>query len=439
MNPVTFSDWIFLAVGFPLGAIGLVVILLALFKDRARGRERCPRCWYDLQGVPRIDTAGATCPECGRAKITPKQMRRTRRRWWRASLGVVVILLGAGLALTPTVRSKGWPSIVPMTVLAFFAPVDEGPNAVRFTGTTAPTVVTINNRQVTFGPNSFMFPPRTPAEQLEGEAWTRVSNGEAWQWQADVLVHRWLRTRRIVPEELFIAPARWPAGEPILVYFRPYSNSIHGGVIELSPGSDDRRQWDRNTRLATAPAQFPGSTWIEPRAWFTVGRMSVPLASFRLSCEAVTRETLLDRLDSAEINAQVESLLNLRFGLLGFAERPVIIAGDRGTGVEWRAVDFAIAFRIAVVLDEREVARGRGEVNWDYPVWKEWQEVTLAWEPGALERVLAAPGAARLVVTGDYDASVEAYMKWPFSKSLPAAWTGKFERPLRVEDLGEFK
>ena len=41
-------------------AVGVGAVWWALFRDKARGRRRCPRCWHDLSATP-----GMTCGECG--------------------------------------------------------------------------------------------------------------------------------------------------------------------------------------------------------------------------------------------------------------------------------------------------------------------------------------------------------------------------------------
>src|SRR3954469_17175546 len=96
-------DWLFAAVGWTLAAGGIVLLLWSLFRDRARGRRRCPKCWYDMAGTP-----GLRCPECGRQARSQKRLSRTRRRW-RLAL-VAAALAGAGLlaAQVPAYRRGGW-------------------------------------------------------------------------------------------------------------------------------------------------------------------------------------------------------------------------------------------------------------------------------------------------------------------------------------------
>lgn len=76
-----------------LAAAALVLLLLWLRGDRARGRLRCRRCWYDMRGAPSL-----TCPECGRAHKDERALRRTRRRRWPAALAALLLVVGAGLA-----------------------------------------------------------------------------------------------------------------------------------------------------------------------------------------------------------------------------------------------------------------------------------------------------------------------------------------------------
>ncbi len=54
---------------------GAVVAVRGVWGDRARGRKRCPKCFYGLDGVkPGAD--GYTCPECGRKGIAEKSLYR---------------------------------------------------------------------------------------------------------------------------------------------------------------------------------------------------------------------------------------------------------------------------------------------------------------------------------------------------------------------------
>jgi hypothetical protein len=46
-----FADWLFWGLGGALALAGLWLQYWSLFADRARGRRRCPKCWYDMSGT----------------------------------------------------------------------------------------------------------------------------------------------------------------------------------------------------------------------------------------------------------------------------------------------------------------------------------------------------------------------------------------------------
>lgn len=69
--------WMYYPAAF-LAVLGLLLLFLALLRDRSRGRQRCPKCWYDMSGNA---TTPARCPECGHIAQTPAELLKTRRRW----------------------------------------------------------------------------------------------------------------------------------------------------------------------------------------------------------------------------------------------------------------------------------------------------------------------------------------------------------------------
>lgn len=64
-----------------------------------------------------MEGLGLTCPECGCESKSEQALHRTRRRWRRAALGLVLVLAGVGTALTPTLRSSGFAPLVPTSAL----------------------------------------------------------------------------------------------------------------------------------------------------------------------------------------------------------------------------------------------------------------------------------------------------------------------------------
>lgn len=100
-----------------LGACG-VLCAWALFGDRARGRKRCRRCRYRMEGVPAKDDGTFVCPECGRKHANAKSLVHAHRRW---RLALACVLVGAvgwfGLSFHWRFRERGPMGYVPTTLL----------------------------------------------------------------------------------------------------------------------------------------------------------------------------------------------------------------------------------------------------------------------------------------------------------------------------------
>lgn len=108
-------------IGGSLALAGVVVAGWALLADRARGRKRCPKCWYDMAGSPTL-----MCPECGKTAASDKKLYKTRRRWRVVIVATVVMLIGSATALAPLGRNGSWPSAIPDVVILALAPFDLG-------------------------------------------------------------------------------------------------------------------------------------------------------------------------------------------------------------------------------------------------------------------------------------------------------------------------
>lgn len=115
-------DWVFWTLGGLLGLAGLLLIGRALFADRAKGRKRCPKCWYDMTGSP-----GLTCSECGYSPTCEAMLFKTRRHWRWAVVAVLVLVGSAASGLTPRIKREGWLSVVPTTALILSLQWVDGP------------------------------------------------------------------------------------------------------------------------------------------------------------------------------------------------------------------------------------------------------------------------------------------------------------------------
>lgn len=119
------STWACWLGGAVLCLVAITTLLWSLFADRSRGRRRCPKCWYDLSATPPSEGGGLICPECGRVTTNERHLRRTRRRWWWAAAATLALIGGLALAATPSVRARGWVSLVPTTALILIMPAME--------------------------------------------------------------------------------------------------------------------------------------------------------------------------------------------------------------------------------------------------------------------------------------------------------------------------
>lgn len=77
---------IVVAIAAGLVLFALLLLVWAIIGDRSRGRLRCPRCWFDMEG---IETP--LCPECGKAIRSERHLRKARRMKWPFALASVLI------------------------------------------------------------------------------------------------------------------------------------------------------------------------------------------------------------------------------------------------------------------------------------------------------------------------------------------------------------
>lgn len=108
MTTSTLWTWLLLGFAACLALGGIAVIALALFRDRARGKRRCPRCWYDMSAARDL-----RCTECGREARSGRALLKTRRHWKRAMVGVVMVLAAGVAGAGQQVIEHGWMRATP--------------------------------------------------------------------------------------------------------------------------------------------------------------------------------------------------------------------------------------------------------------------------------------------------------------------------------------
>jgi len=112
--------WLFPTIAWGLGGAAVVLFVWALFWDRARGRRRCPRCWYDMGGASPDEDGRFMCPECGRIAKNERKLLKTRRRWWRALAALPLVAVAGGLGVTPALVERGPIDTLPPSLLLLF-------------------------------------------------------------------------------------------------------------------------------------------------------------------------------------------------------------------------------------------------------------------------------------------------------------------------------
>jgi hypothetical protein len=394
-------DWIWWLSGASLAALAGVLLAWSLFWDRSRGRRRCPKCWYDMAGVP-----GLVCPECGRPARRERALRKTRRHPWWAGLAMVLLLLGVGAANTPRVARSGWVGLVPSTALAWFAPIGSTGFALQL----AP-------QRIGGGP------ARQPGtELLHDELWKRFDSGSMAAWQERVVLRRYLKAFSAMQSIAVQAPERWPVGEPLPVIV---SNALYSRV-----------------RLRVR-CREPGSAWMDAReSHGLLGAVPDECRSLQFEVKAETDQssvtaaamnvpvhiaggvgTFLDRVDSAEARDQVAALLRPRFVDMGRWGAHLTFSNRA-----WSLVKpaFAVMFRFEIVLDGRTLAVGSGGA--DDP----WTFKKVEWIEDGEAAAIAAAGRAEIIVRGDPDAAGRMYIERPFDGRPAACWVGEFRVPLII-------
>lgn len=418
--------------GWAVISMGLVLLGLALLKDRSRGRRRCPRCWYDMGGVP-----GLTCPECGRPAKAERRLFRTRRRWRRAAVAIVVVLAGWATTAIPELR-QGWERLVPTTALVLIAdpaPRSAGLGLPVAAGATVPA-------PLAFAQGGQRLTPPAPAnltarERLTNEAWTRIVSGDAWQWQSQHFISRVLREAKVRPDQLATIPAAWPLHEP-----------LHLKLAIPTVLSD---------RDFSIDARSPGSEWCTPVRTGVMdegGRRTGPARSeaveIRLRHGAVTLwtatlhpplrirgtvDTFLDRITDGDAAVQA-------------ALRPRLFKNDRGNWVVeyqerdtsdlWAGIDFGVEFRAEVLVAGRPIGRTVGMVVWGRSDWPGPTESLIVFDEGGREALKLAIETSEtpvvLRITGAPDRAGLSYMNHPFNKPRPACWAGAFDIQVNPAD-----
>ncbi len=469
---LTTSDWIFYTLSAILALAGAWLLHRALFKDRSRGKRRCPKCWYDLTGIPAnvaptrsdpVEAAGSeanawTCPECGRITLREGQMLRTRRHWVPCFAGVIALALSYAAFKTPVVLKSDWTRFVPTTILIVVADADPlvgNPNA----NTPGNRVGLSSTGRVNlaasamFGTAPAQPPPPTWRERLSVNMWGQVQNESAYDWQIRYFVRRALATQKIGFASLFETPPSWIAGRPLAVTAADssFQSSPLGPVLRWIPTlelevKNDGGQWVPVFRksgfafvretVRTPPANGAGRTSFEFRLTLPRNPSGEPIV---IEEERVNRpirivtstDEVLTPVDTPAMNQEVRTIRWPR--LLLNASGLTFIVNDRIDSPVWNRISFFGALDYTIRSGDQVLGSGKAD-SWSfYPVWRDWQESAVQWKPGG-EAIALSGAPLEVDVRGNTSASFDYYASDPFSYQIHSAWAGEFTCPLPIVD-----
>lgn len=121
-------------VGGVLLVSGVLMGLWVLLRDRSRGKLRCPKCWYLMEGTPAQSLEllaskrqSLRCPECGKVISSVRQLRKTRKRWWLMLPAVMFVVLAPQAFDQPQRIAGGetWSRAVPTWLACCFLVSDD--------------------------------------------------------------------------------------------------------------------------------------------------------------------------------------------------------------------------------------------------------------------------------------------------------------------------
>jgi hypothetical protein len=182
------SDSIFWLIGGAIGLLALWILYWSLLRDRARGRRRCPKCWYDMSGTSAPDSPGnLVCSECGYAAKRERKLFKTRRRKRWACIGLFVALAAWLTVKWPQIVRDGVETIVPTTALIAISPWLD--HTMLFAPANTPIPVAGIPTTFAVWPNSAAVAVRAPiltlSQRLASELHQRALEDElaGWQWR----------------------------------------------------------------------------------------------------------------------------------------------------------------------------------------------------------------------------------------------------------------
>lgn len=405
--------------GWVLLPAGIAIALWALLRDRSRGRTRCPKCWYDMTGLASTGE-GRMCPECGVVVKRDSDLLRTRRHWRGVVAGAALLMAGMVSLSVPGWR-YGWVGVLPSSVLVYVAP-PRSPSLYAFGAGTSPVAgsrVVVSGMVVTVGART-PAPDLTAGEKLTDEVWRRAG-GDLTDWQLRAFARRLLAADGRRFNDIVQWPERWKDGAKVPL--RISASSIRslglsvkdeGGVVQtathfpLHARADAQGQFDLEVLL-----QSGSRTALREVLTAHVGL-------------APTWDDVVIPVSDAQSNQAAQAALAPRLVMVD--GKPTVLVRDRGDNAEWKQANFAMEYTVEVKIGSEVIGRGQGRADWSTVVWKDWEELDIAWSADGQGRLNRE--AATVTFTGVRLGDASEYFRNPFGKQAKY-WTGSFSIPLR--------
>ena len=238
---VSLTDGQLWGLGAALAGVASLLLLWALGWDRpAKGRQRCPKCWYDMTHAAPDEPL--RCPECGHRARKARQLRRIRRKWRWATLGFMIAAGAVYVLALPKARRDGWIVFVPDSVLILCIASNSDSWAAhalheRLFPTPPPqTAVMVlpagqNAAIIPFGtlrPAAAPGPAQVAAPTVPPPPPTQRKPGALWSWQS-----RWLA---------------WRTASTSLKHPRRWGTDVHDTLLANVPSPWDESAFGRLER-----------------------------------------------------------------------------------------------------------------------------------------------------------------------------------------------
>lgn len=414
--------------GWTFAAAGVLLLLWALFGDRSRGRRRCPKCWYDMTGVP-----GLMCPECGRAAKHERGVLRTRRRWRGVAAAMIVLAIGLSAFGVRLATDPGWVRQLPTAaLLRLWRPVpppplfylsDDGISSVFSQVYVAPTPAAT--------PWSLHSWWNDVQAAMAFEVWNRASDQRITSAQGNRIL------RALYPPDVLaihggaVAPKRWPEGRPVPVIVTNIKRAvdINGLAVRSEPRDIVVIAWP----IKSSPS---GDGEIDLPVAIDVVRGRVLLGQLHTTCRlkpCKPGEPLFRPRDDDTTNALVQQALALRV-----RERPdggvFIVYDERTSDQKWDRLPMGVNGHFEIRLEDEVIGRGNIRTVWTGTVQSNWHAPSVQWSADGERRFQAHWPRTRVVVRGESLVSESDYLEWPFDK-VSECWTGEFVTSLRPAPL----